>query len=201
MFGSSIVFDCRFRTDMFTDDDKKGFEDPVYYKQFRRNMESELNVGHLISFCTLTLQGLNYLTVHPYVDAERVEDAGSWTRRFQGQHVEEAGKETMDRRTSLVLLIFSYEMCNQSLLVIPDFPVACRRLTPGPGYLEALCEDNVRQYISRLLKEIYLPYSSFRSNSFRSQSDASYPQELNQLMGIPMKWMSLYVQLVRSFLL
>ncbi|KAI0372040.1 FAD/NAD-P-binding domain-containing protein [Pilatotrama ljubarskyi] len=27
--------------------------------------------------------------------------------------------------------------------LIPDFPVACRRLTPGPGYLEALCEDNV----------------------------------------------------------
>lgn len=28
--------------------------------------------------------------------------------------------------------------------VVPSFPVACRRLTPGPGYLEALCEDNVR---------------------------------------------------------
>ncbi|KAM5531996.1 hypothetical protein V8D89_014330 [Ganoderma adspersum] len=27
--------------------------------------------------------------------------------------------------------------------LMPDFPVACRRLTPGPGYLEALCEDNV----------------------------------------------------------
>jgi len=27
--------------------------------------------------------------------------------------------------------------------LIPDFPVACRRLTPGPGYLEALCRDNV----------------------------------------------------------
>jgi len=27
--------------------------------------------------------------------------------------------------------------------VIPDFAVGCRRLTPGPGYLEALCEDNV----------------------------------------------------------
>lgn len=25
----------------------------------------------------------------------------------------------------------------------PDFPVGCRRLTPGPGYLEALTEDNV----------------------------------------------------------
>ncbi|KDR85545.1 hypothetical protein GALMADRAFT_234472 [Galerina marginata CBS 339.88] len=27
--------------------------------------------------------------------------------------------------------------------IVPDFGVACRRLTPGPGYLEALCEDNV----------------------------------------------------------
>lgn len=27
--------------------------------------------------------------------------------------------------------------------LIPSFGVACRRLTPGPGYLEALCEDNV----------------------------------------------------------
>lgn len=29
------------------------------------------------------------------------------------------------------------------IVVLPDFPIACRRLTPGPGYLEALCEDNV----------------------------------------------------------
>jgi len=27
--------------------------------------------------------------------------------------------------------------------LIPEFSVGCRRLTPGPGYLEALCEDNV----------------------------------------------------------
>ncbi|KAI0653122.1 FAD/NAD-P-binding domain-containing protein [Cubamyces menziesii] len=26
--------------------------------------------------------------------------------------------------------------------LMPDFPVSCRRLTPGPGYLEALCADN-----------------------------------------------------------
>lgn len=25
----------------------------------------------------------------------------------------------------------------------PSFPPGCRRLTPGPGYLEALCEENV----------------------------------------------------------
>ncbi|KAI0060947.1 FAD/NAD(P)-binding domain-containing protein [Artomyces pyxidatus] len=27
--------------------------------------------------------------------------------------------------------------------LIPEFAVGCRRLTPGPGYLKALCEDNV----------------------------------------------------------
>jgi len=27
--------------------------------------------------------------------------------------------------------------------LIPKFSVGCRRLTPGPGFLEALCEDNV----------------------------------------------------------
>ncbi|EIW53862.1 FAD/NAD-P-binding domain-containing protein [Trametes versicolor FP-101664 SS1] len=37
--------------------------------------------------------------------------------------------------------------------LIPDFPVACRRLTPGPGYLEALCEDNV-EFISAPIKRI-----------------------------------------------
>lgn len=27
--------------------------------------------------------------------------------------------------------------------MLPDFPPLCKRLTPGPGYLEALCADNV----------------------------------------------------------
>lgn len=28
--------------------------------------------------------------------------------------------------------------------LLPEFPPGCRRLTPGPGYLEALLEDNVQ---------------------------------------------------------
>jgi len=32
------------------------------------------------------------------------------------------------------------ELVNQ---ILPGFPLGCRRLTPGPGYLEALTEDNV----------------------------------------------------------
>lgn len=30
--------------------------------------------------------------------------------------------------------------------VVPAFGVGCRRLTPGPGFLESLCEDNVSVY-------------------------------------------------------
>lgn len=28
-------------------------------------------------------------------------------------------------------------------MLVPDYPVGCRRQTPGQGYLEALCRDNV----------------------------------------------------------
>ena len=35
--------------------------------------------------------------------------------------------------------------------LIPDFSPNCRRLTPGPGYLEAITEDNV-EYISTTIK-------------------------------------------------
>jgi cation diffusion facilitator CzcD-associated flavoprotein CzcO len=36
--------------------------------------------------------------------------------------------------------------------IIPDFPVGCRRLTPGPGFLEALVRDNVEVVSSGIEK-------------------------------------------------
>lgn len=36
--------------------------------------------------------------------------------------------------------------------LLPGFAVGCRRLTPGPGYLEALCEDNVDFIKDRISK-------------------------------------------------
>lgn len=38
--------------------------------------------------------------------------------------------------------------------LLPDFPPGCKRLTPGPGYLEALVEDNVN-FISTKIKRVY----------------------------------------------
>ena len=40
-------------------------------------------------------------------------------------------------------------------LVMPDFSVTCRRLTPGPGYLEALDSDNVIYLLPDQLHEMY----------------------------------------------
>ncbi len=37
-------------------------------------------------------------------------------------------------------------------LVIPTFPVGCRRLTPGPGYLEALASDHVDVVFGEIAK-------------------------------------------------
>ena len=34
--------------------------------------------------------------------------------------------------------------------MLPDFPPLCKRLTPGPGYLEALVEDNVHVIATRI---------------------------------------------------
>lgn len=36
-------------------------------------------------------------------------------------------------------------------LLVPSFGVGCRRITPGPGYLEALCQDNVNVVQQRII--------------------------------------------------
>ncbi|KAH1828509.1 hypothetical protein KXX35_006061 [Aspergillus fumigatus] len=41
------------------------------------------------------------------------------------------------------------EMCED---LIPSFPPVCRRLTPGPGYLEALTDDKVDVITSKIIK-------------------------------------------------
>lgn len=48
-----------------------------------------------------------------------------------------------DHRLYLALGYWNSRTERLYMTVIPEFGVACRRLTPGPGYLEALCEDNV----------------------------------------------------------
>ncbi|TDL19261.1 FAD/NAD(P)-binding domain-containing protein [Rickenella mellea] len=91
----------------FTDEDKERFTDPKYYKEFRHELEAELNSVH---FATIK-------------DSDMQKGA------------RKAFHEAMIERLEVKPWIADH--------LIPTFPVACRRLTPGPGYLEALCKDNV----------------------------------------------------------
>lgn len=40
-----------------------------------------------------------------------------------------------------------------SKALVPTWPAGCKRLTPGPGYLEACCAENV-EYISTPIRHI-----------------------------------------------
>ena len=65
--------------------------------------------------------------------------------------------------------------------VIPDFGVACRRLTPGPGYLEALCEDNVSSQMN--FHSIASNLTRFRLTLSQHLSNVSQKPVLKQSMG------------------
>ncbi|KAJ7459066.1 FAD/NAD-binding domain-containing protein [Mycena galericulata] len=102
---------------VFTDKDKEDFKDPAFYKEFRRELESELNSNHVV-----TLKG------------SALQEGGR-----------AAFKAEMLERLATKPLIAEH--------LIPDFAVGCRRLTPGPGYLEALCQDNV-DFITTEIKQV-----------------------------------------------
>ncbi|KAJ7610856.1 FAD/NAD-binding domain-containing protein [Roridomyces roridus] len=104
-------------TYVFTDKDKEQYKDPMFYKEFRRDLESDLNSIHVV-----TLKG------------NALQEIGK-----------AAFKEDMLQRLSARPLIAER--------LIPEFSPGCRRLTPGPGYLEALCTDNV-EFNSTEIKQI-----------------------------------------------
>ncbi|KZT07847.1 FAD/NAD-binding domain-containing protein [Laetiporus sulphureus 93-53] len=91
----------------FSEADKEAFEDPGYYKQFRHELESDLNSAHAST--------------------------------LRGSVQQQAGRDAFTVHMRKKLAKKPWIMDH----LLPDFGVACRRLTSGPGYLEALCADNV----------------------------------------------------------
>jgi len=53
------------------------------------------------------------------------------------------GAQELFRRTMTERLGDSEKGKMLAQMLLPSFPVGCRRQTPGPGYLEALVQDNV----------------------------------------------------------
>ncbi|TFL03433.1 FAD/NAD(P)-binding domain-containing protein [Pterulicium gracile] len=91
----------------FTEEDKAKFQDDEFYRQFRRELEDELNSAHKFTI-------------------NNTEESKQGRELF-----ERIMRQKLEKRP----WIADY--------IIPDFPVGARRLTPAPGYLEAVCEDNV----------------------------------------------------------
>ncbi|KAF8913205.1 hypothetical protein CPB84DRAFT_1670651 [Gymnopilus junonius] len=111
----------------FSEKDKATFQDPAYYNRFRREIEAEMNVGYVcIIFSVLA---------HPLT---RIENPLI-------PEVREEFKKSMLQKLAKKPWIADH--------IVPDFAVCCRRLTPGPGYLEALCQDNV-DFIPSQIKRV-----------------------------------------------
>lgn len=58
----------QIRIDVFTKEDKEAFKDPVFYKEFRHELESELNVNYischvLFSILHCLLQAVHLATI------------------------------------------------------------------------------------------------------------------------------------------
>ncbi|KAI0030965.1 FAD/NAD-binding domain-containing protein [Vararia minispora EC-137] len=103
----------------FTEEHWEKFKDPKYYKDFRHEVEHDLN-------------SVNSITIR---DSPLQKAAAA------------AFKAEMEKK-----LARKPELAEQ---IVPQFSVSCRRLTPGPGYLEALCEPNTsleRTPITRVTK-------------------------------------------------
>lgn len=92
----------------YTEEELKRFrDDPAYYKQYRLDVEHELNSVHQATISNSPMQNGARAA---FTDLMRTK------------------------------LVNKPEVAD---FLVPTFPVACRRLTPGPGYLEALASDRV----------------------------------------------------------
>jgi len=67
--------------------------------------------------------------------------------------------------------------------ILPDFPPGCRHLTPGPGYLEALCANNVN-YIDTPI-EIFTPTGIKTSDGVHREVDAVFCATGANIDGVP----------------
>ncbi|EIN14235.1 FAD/NAD(P)-binding domain-containing protein [Punctularia strigosozonata HHB-11173 SS5] len=117
----------------FTNEDKARFSDPRYYEYFRHELESDLNVRRCLQPTECTL-----------ISAQAVHQA-----TVKGSKLQELGREAF-------AAVMKQRLAKKPWIaekLIPNFAVACRRLTPGPGYLEALCEDNV-DFVTSEIKRV-----------------------------------------------
>ena len=86
---------------MFSEEDKERFKDPEYYKQFRHELESDLNVGSLVLIANAKeTYAHETAPERASVHDEEQPCAARWARGLPRTHDQEARKEALDRRLS-----------------------------------------------------------------------------------------------------
>lgn len=79
----------------------------------------------------------------------------------QGQPLQRQMRETLDK-------MMREKLCSKPDIakqIIPDFPVACKRLTPGPGMVSLGADYLLKRLLMTLVKDTLKPYVPKMSTS------------------------------------
>jgi hypothetical protein len=96
--------------DTFTDAEKEAFKHQDYYKTFRHELESDLNVSHS-KFIVFSIIQWQFEAVCALGRYQGKCNATERSQRVQGEHVEQISEEAVDRQSLFVisLILMSYQ--------------------------------------------------------------------------------------------
>lgn len=116
-----------------------------FFKRFRHEMESKMNVSQLRLRAHYQLLSVTCQSVHASVLKGTEMQIGA-RAVFKENMIRQLAKKPWiaEHRKLSSICHWFIDAQSHDMSVLPDFGVSCRRLTPGIGYLNALCEDNVR---------------------------------------------------------
>ena len=112
---------------------------PEYYLEFVKAVEEQINGRFpMVSLRTPLFRVSRLVVTMANLNIQMLKDS-----------------ETQAQAFKLLSMYMSTLLGNDPRLckaLIPTFPVGCRRLTPGPGYLESLTKENVRVVTDNIVK-------------------------------------------------
>jgi cation diffusion facilitator CzcD-associated flavoprotein CzcO len=118
---------------------EKFHSSPEYYVEFVKEVEEQINGRFpMVSLRTPPSRVSRLVVVIANLNIQMLKDSETQAQAFK--------QLTMYMTT---LLDNDPRLCKA---LIPTFPVGCRRLTPGPGYLESLTQENFRVVTDNIIK-------------------------------------------------
>lgn len=126
----------------YSEEEKEKFRnDPTYGLQYRLDMENEM-VSIIHQPSANDLFGTAWPNMHRFLPQNLFFSMcmkHSKTQKTVREDCEQHMRKSLAKKPELAELL------------VPSFGVGCRRITPGPGYLEALCQDNVNVVQQRIV--------------------------------------------------